>query len=197
MEIRPAQNYSEYCQAAELHKQYIPSGFLSSLGSGFLTRMYSCIATDESSALIVVMEEGTVVGFITGTVNVSRFYQRFIRKNILRGFLLIPRLLTRERLQKMTETLVYPGRHKKLHLPDAEILSMVVDQTHQGKGISTLLFEQLISFYRQHNVSETKFIIGNTLLSSIHFFEKMGAVKGEQIEMHKGSRSWVMRYRIG
>lgn len=196
MEIRRAQNEAEYRQAADLHTQYIPTGFLSSLGSAFFNRMYAFIATDESAVLVVAVEGKRVIGFIAGTVDVRSFYRRFIRKNILWGLILLPKLVTWASIKRALETLLYPLKHELGGLPQAELLSIVVDHPYQGKGISTLLYERLKKYFQMSGVREFKIIVGSTLMSAICFYQKMGATKITEIEVHKGCTSWVMLHRI-
>lgn len=196
MEIRTAQNYSEYCQAAELHKHYIPSGFLSSLGSRFLTRLYSFIATDESATLIVAVEEGTVVGFISGTTDLGQLYMRFMLKNVLWGVLLIPRIIGYGTLKKLVETLKYPVKKRNSQLPPAELLSIVVCEEFRGKGISHQLYKQQLLYFKERGIRDFKVVVGMTLSAAVRFYEKMGALKTAETEVHKGYGSWVMIQRI-
>lgn len=196
MEIRQAQNDAEYRQAAGLHKQYIPTGFLSSLGIGFLTRMYTFIACDTYSILIVAIENEKVIGFVTGAVDVSRLYRRFIIKNVLWGVMLLPTLITWNRVKTAFETLLYPRKEELINLPQAELLSIVIDRPYQGQGISTLLYEHLKIFFQARGISAFKIIVGGTLSAAICFYQKMGATKVTEIEVHKGCASWVMLQQI-
>ena len=194
--IREAHNQQEFLQIAKLHQQYIPLGFLSSLGSGFLTRMYAFMANDDAAILLVAVDRGTVVGFVSGTVDVGSFYRRFIIKNILRGFVLIPKLVTGDRLKRAFETLLYPRKNKAMNLPKAELLSIVVDRAYQGKGVAQSLYEHLKQFYKSKRVREFKIIVGSTLTPAICFYQKMGATKLTEIEVHEGYRSWVMHHQL-
>ncbi len=196
MEIREARHHAECRQAANLHRQNIPSGFLSSLGINLLTRMYAFIADDKYSTLIVAIDHDKVVGFISGTVNVSSFYRRFILKNILWGVILLPKLVAWKRLKTTVETLFYPRKEELINLPQAELLSIVVDRPYQGKGISALLYEGLKIFFQAKGVPAFKIIVGGTLSSAVRFYQKMGAHKITEIEVHAGCTSWVMLQQI-
>jgi len=182
--------------AAKLHLQYIPYGFLSFLGIDFLARMYAFMARDDTAVLLVAMDKERVVGFVSGTVDVRSFYRRFIIKNILWGLVLLPKLVTRDRIKGALETLFYPQKHELGGLPQAELLSIVVDRPYQGKGISTLLYERLKKYFQMSGVREFKIIVGSTLMSAICFYQKMGATKVTEIEVHKGCTSWVMLHHI-
>jgi ribosomal protein S18 acetylase RimI-like enzyme len=195
-EIRAARNEQEFLQVAHLHQQYIPLGFLSSLGIGFLARMYALMAKDDAALLLVAVDRGTIVGFVSGTVDVGSFYRRFIRKNILWGFVLLPKLVTGDRLKRALETLLYPRKNKAMNLPKAELLSIVVDHAYQGRGVATVLYEHLEQFYRSKSIPEFKIIVGSTLTSAICFYQKVGATKLTEIEVHKGFQSWVMHHQL-
>jgi len=195
-EIRKARNEQEFLQVAQLHQQYIPLGFLSSLGTGFLARIYAFMAKDDAALLLVAVERGTVVGFVSGTVDVGSFYRRFIIKNILWGFVLLPKLVTGDRLKRALETLLYPRKNKVMNLPKAELLSIVVDRAYQGKGVAKSLYEHLEQFYRIKRIQEFKIIVGSTLTSAICFYQKVGATKLTEIEVHEGYQSWVMHQQL-
>jgi len=195
-EIRTARNEQEFLQVAHLHQQYIPLGFLSSLGIGFLARLYAFMAKDAAAFLLVAVDGGTVVGFVSGTVDVGSFYRRFIIKNILWGFVLLPKLVTRNTLKRALETLLYPRKNKVMNLPKAELLSIVVDRAYQGKGVAKSLYEHLEQFYRIKRIQEFKIIVGSTLTSAICFYQKVGATKLTEIEVHKGYQSWVMHQQL-
>lgn len=196
VEVKKANTKQEFWGVAKLHLQYIPYGFLSFLGIDFLACMYAFMARDNNAILLVAMDKERVVGFVSGTVDVRSFYRRFIRKNILWGLILLPKLVTWASIKRALETLLYPLKHELGGLPQAELLSIVVDHPYQGKGISTLLYERLKKYFQMSGVREFKIIVGSTLMSAICFYQKMGATKITEIEVHKGCTSWVMLHRI-
>ena len=181
---------------AKLHQQYISQGFLSSLGIGFLARMYAFMAKDDAALLLVAVDRGTIVGFVSGTLDVGSFYRRFIRKNILSGFVLFPKLVTGGRLKRALETLLYPRKNKVMNLPKAELLSIVVDRAYQRTGVAQTLYEHLKQFYKIKGIQEFKIIVGSSLTSAICFYQKVGATKLTEIEVHEGYQSWVMHQQL-
>ena len=196
MKITTATTKEQCIQAAQLHRQYIASGFLSSLGDRTLGVIYRFIATDSQSVLIIALQDEQVVGFVSGTIDVDKFYKRFMAKNILFGFNILPKIFSPKRMKRLIETLLYPSKNKEQNLPPAELLSIVVDREFQGQGISQQLYQKLVEFFQAKEVSEFKIIVGAELLPAIHFYRKMGAGKLSEIEVHKGSKSWVMYHKL-
>ena len=195
-EIKKACNQQEFLQVAQLHQQYIPIGFLSSLGIDFLARMYAFMAKDDASILLVAVKRETVVGFVSGTVDLGSFYRRFIKKNILWGIVLLPKLVTGDRMKRALETLLYPRKNKAMNLPKAELLSIVVDRAYQGRRVAKSLYEHLEQFCKSKRIREFKIIVGSTLTPAICFYQKMGAKKLAEIEVHEGYQSWVMYQQL-
>ena len=54
-------------QIAQLHKAFIPTGFLSQQSLNFLNALYLFLAIHE--IVYVIKEEGRIVGFIAGSLN--------------------------------------------------------------------------------------------------------------------------------
>jgi ribosomal protein S18 acetylase RimI-like enzyme len=185
-------------KVARLHKRYISSGFLSSLGERFLEILYNYISRSEESFCIVAKHNGKVIGFISGTENVSKLYKGFIKENFLNAIVvLLPSLFNPLKLLKILETLFYPKKKKIVEqLPDAELLSIVVDENFQGKNVAFLLFNELIKEFKKRNIYTFKIIVGSKLKKAIKFYEKMGCEKVGEIEVHKGEISFVYIYHI-
>ncbi|HPO61064.1 MAG TPA: GNAT family N-acetyltransferase [Exilispira sp.] len=176
---------------ARLHQKYINKGFLSILGISFLNALYKYIATSKESFCIVAEESDKILGFVSMTENVSKLYKSFIKKNFAKIIIMLfPKILNVKILKKIYETLKYPSE-KLPDLPDAELLSIVVDSNYQGKNISRLLFEALLYECDKRNIKSFKVVVGDNLARAKRFYEKMGGKKVNHIEVHKGEKSLI------
>lgn len=81
-------------------------------------------------------------------------------------------------------------------MPEAELLSIVVDEAYRGKGISPRLFNKLIEEFKKVGIEKFKVVVGSNLLPACRFYEKMGGVFHSEIEVHKGERSRVYVWEI-
>jgi len=176
---------------ARLHKIYINKGFLSVLGVSFLKELYEYISTSKESFCVVAEESNKILGFVSLTENVSKLYKNFIKKNFSKIIIILfPKILNARILKKIYETLKYPSE-KLPDLPDAELLSIVVDPDYQGKNISKLLFEALIYECGKRNIKSFKVVVGDSLTRAKSFYIKAGGKKAAEIEIHKGEKSLI------
>src|ERR1039457_4244523 len=74
-------NVRDASAAALLHGQLISEGFLSSLGSSFLRRLYRRILCASGSFLLVAEAGGSAIGFIAGSVDVGHLYRSFLLRD--------------------------------------------------------------------------------------------------------------------
>lgn len=182
-------------QIAELHRQYIPSGFLSSLGHGILTLIYKSMLTSKEAFCLVAKDNNRTVGFAAGAVTVRGFYKEFLRRHFLRGCLiLLPEVLNPSAIKKIKETLSYPA--KMQGTPDAELLSIVVDEEYQSMGISRKLLDGLALEFKRRGVERFKVVVGSGLKAACTFYEKNGGVLFSETEVHKGENSRVYVWQI-
>ena len=136
VELRP--EHAE--DVARLHISGIHTGFISSLGLVFVTALYEAMATTESGFGFVALENSRVVGYVAFTTNVGALYKSVIRKHGLKlSFVLARKMFSLETARKVSETLFYPKRIKKLDLPSAELLSISIDPEVRAKGLATNL----------------------------------------------------------
>jgi GNAT superfamily N-acetyltransferase len=154
----------EYAPAiARLHCQCISAGFLSALGEKFLARLYTAIAQDEQSVVLVSLHDSSsasslvprpstlpLLGFISATLDTSAMYRRILRRHWLAfGLALLPRMVSPGRIAKVFETLRYGRKEQKPSTSTterAELLSIAVDPSARGKGIG----RELVAAFEQH-----------------------------------------------
>ncbi|GJM17010.1 MAG: hypothetical protein DHS20C13_23370 [Thermodesulfobacteriota bacterium] len=182
---------NEGIQIAQLHKEYIGSGFLGSLGTPLLELVYNSMIDSEIAFCIVAKDDEKVVGFVSGTTSMSGFYLQFLKDNFFKAcVLLLPKFIKPAFMKKILESFFYPIRINSSH-PKAELLSIVVDQDYQGKGVSRDLFLELAREFGKKNVNKFKVIVGDNLVPAKKFYEKMGGILSDEIEVHNGEKSKV------
>ncbi len=192
-------NKSYIEQVAGLHSAFLKTGFLSKLGKNFLINLYEAIARSENSFLIVFVEKEKVIGFISGTENLNLFYKYFFKTyffNIIVS--LLPVIFSFNKLKKVIEIICYiKGKDREdVKLPDAELLSIVVEQNSRGKNIGEKLFITLLEEFKKRNIKEFKIIVGSELKHAKKFYEKLGAEQIGEIELHKGADSIIYIFKV-
>lgn len=184
-------------QMAEIHREAIREGFLSSFGDEFLASLYRSVAAGPASFAFGAFEEGRLEGFVAGAVDTGAVYRQFARRAGLRGALKVAaRVASPRRLFRALETLLYPSR-KGDGLPGPEILNFCVRPGTQGKGVGGGLFAALEAEFRARGVAEIRIVTGEGQVSAQRFYEKRGATLAASTEVHKGEASRVYRYAIG
>jgi len=148
-------------QVARLHIKGISTGFISSLGIDFVTALYEGIAQSKSSFGIVAQENESLLGFVAFTTNLNKLYKSVILKKGLRfAIMLAGKMSSTQRIKKVLETLFYPGRIRKMALPRAELLSIVVAEKARGKGLANDLVKKGLGTCRKKGIAKVKVLVG-------------------------------------
>ena len=180
---------------ASLHERYIDGGFISSLGSAFLVHLYESMITSENAFCLVAEDAGEIHGFISGTYDLSIFYNDFLKKKFVPVMaLLVPKLIKPKIFWKLVETFIYPSKQK--NLPGAELLSIVVSDKYRGKGVSESLFKSMVSEFKEKNITNFKVVVGSNLSAATRFYQKMGGIPYAEIEVHNAEVSRVYVWEI-
>jgi ribosomal protein S18 acetylase RimI-like enzyme len=176
----------KHCSAtAKLHIEDISTGFISSLGTDFVTALYEAIAKNKSSFGFVAEASDKVLGFVAFTTNINKLYKLVIlKKGWWFAFLLAGKMFSLKRIKKMFETLFYPGRIKKMNLPSAELLSIVVANESQGKGLGLQLLQKGLAECAKRGIDKVKVLVGvdNKLANKLYL--KCGFKLVRQIDSH-------------
>ena len=123
--------------------------------------------------------------------------REFLKKRPFQALIYIaPKLISFSKLRKALESLFYPGKKEFLKMPKAELLVLAVRKEYEGSGFAQKLFEKLIESFREKGIKEFRITTGNELIRAQKFYHKMGAEKVNDMEIHKGHRSWIYRYKI-
>jgi ribosomal protein S18 acetylase RimI-like enzyme len=185
--------------AAQLHAERIGEGFLSHLGSGFLTRLYRRVVASPDSFLLIAHRGDQAVGFLAGTTDVSRLYRSFLlRDGVTASLVAGPRLV--RSLPRAVETLRYGTRDKpqgalnEVPEPAAELLAIAVSPSVEGRGLGHILvtgfFEQLAA----RGVTSARVVVGGSNSAAISLYRRAGFDTVEELELHRGSKSLLMKW---
>ena len=184
--------------AVAIHRREISQGFLSSLGGRALEFIFSLAADGKHGVLMVAKDgDGKTIGFLLGATSTGKFYKEFmLKKALVAGFVLLPKLLSFARLRKVLETLLYPSKSELQDLPRAELLDIAVTAEAQGTGVAAALFKALAADLRARGIVEFRITTGESLTRAQRFYEKLGAERVATIEVHQGQNTVVYVYHI-
>jgi ribosomal protein S18 acetylase RimI-like enzyme len=183
----------------EIHRKEISQGFLSSLGCKPLHMFFSFIPVSKHGLLHVAKTsvKHETVGFVLGTLDTAAFYREFLMKRSINAFILIaPKLMSFENLRKVVETLIYPKRNISSKMPKAELLDIAVIKEHQGLGLAHFLFQAFADTLRDLKVGEFKVTTGASLTRAQRFYERLGAKKVGEFEVHKGQKTCIYKCKV-
>ncbi len=178
--------------AALLHATSIVEGFLPTLGTGFLRRLYRTVARHPGSILLVAEQDGRPLGFLAGTEDVGVLYKEFsLRDGLVAGLLAAPRLAASWR--KVWETLRYPVA--EADYPRAELLAMAVDPTARGRGVGRRLVEELLEELSRRGVRQARVMVASNNPRAIGLYEAAGFRPAARLELHRGTPSLLLTWR--
>ena len=172
-------------QVANLHIQGISTGFISSLGHDFVAALYEAIAEDENSFGFVAVEDGKVLGFVAFSANLSRLYKYVVLKKGLKfAFILARKMTSLKVFRKVWDNIFYPNKMKKMELPDAELLSIVVAEEGRGKGIAAQLIEKSFDQCQKRGIKRVKVLVAADNLPANNLYKKCGFEFHSEINSH-------------
>ena len=189
--LRKADKYDSKCVAL-LHKEGIPSGFLSTLDTDLLSKLYITII--DEGLCFVYLSGDTPAGFVSCSMNSKALYRNIVFRNF---FSLLPLMMRQvfklSFIKRSIESFLIPYKTAKVDnkakddLP--ELLSIVVSKDIQAKGLGKELLDALENELKQRNVKSYKVLAGDNLVSANKFYLKNGFVLKEKLELHKGQIS--------
>jgi ribosomal protein S18 acetylase RimI-like enzyme len=176
---------SDASKIAQLHIQGISTSFIGSLGADFVIALYEAIAEDENSFGFVAVKDDKVLGFVSFSTNLSKLYKYVILKKGLKFAFIIARKMTSFKVfRKVWDNIFYPNKMKKMELPDAELLSIVVAEKGRGKGIAKQLIEKSFEECRKRKIDKFKVLVGVDNEPANKLYLKCGFELVGQIENH-------------
>jgi glycosyltransferase involved in cell wall biosynthesis/ribosomal protein S18 acetylase RimI-like enzyme len=179
---------------ARLHAEMIDTGFLSTLGPSFLELLYRALITSARGTVIVVEDDGSVVGFVAGVDDTGLFYREFLRANLIRaGIRVVPALLRPGTWRRVWETLRY-GTSREDGV-GAELLSMAVAPVMKRRGLGTRLVGALQNSATSKGLRAMKVVVGSSNHPAIGLYESCGFGDRHAIEVHSGENSLELVWR--
>jgi len=180
-------------QVARIHRDSISLGFLSSLGEDFLFCFYKALIRNKTNILVVDVseEDGKVRGFAAASKDLS------ISKTALltcwKGLINVAfsSILNPPLLKGLFELIRYKNQTPKSELPQAELISIAVDERFRKQKVGSRLYWEIVKFFKTENIERFKIVVGEQLKEAQRFYEKMGAKLVGMIEVHKGRKSYV------
>ena len=177
--------------AAVLHAGQIDEGFLSSLGPGFLARLYRRVALSDDSFLLIAEISGKQVGFLAGALDVGALYKRFlVRDGVMAGLAAAPRLI--RTWPRAIETLRH-GSGAKTEVRTAELLAVAVDPGSRGLGTGSMLVKGFIDESCRRGAKAADVVVGQENSAAIGVYSRAGFEPVSEFELHPGVRSLLMR----
>ncbi len=175
----------EAATVARHHREGIPTAFLSRLGAGFLSQLYTAIARCPHGFVFVAVDsEDRVVGFISGTTSVTSLYRWVIsRRGWLLAALALPCALRWSTVRRVFESLRYPSQIDPQY-PQAELLSVVVAPQARGTEAAAALLRALLDELYQRGCSTVKVIVGAELARANAYYRKHGFRLAGTISSH-------------
>ncbi len=181
---------------AQMHRDVIHSGFLSTLPLPFLTLLYIHLIRQE--VVFCAFNQGKINGFVTATAGQKPLIRCFVARNPLRSAIfLLPVIFRKGMIRKLSETYRYNRALPPMQLPDPELLSIAVRPGDQSGGIGRMLLEELMDAFARKDIRAFKVIAGEELESANRFYRKNGFVPLAAACVHKGERSNIFIKTIG
>ena len=189
VEIRAATE-ADLPTVASLHAERIGEGFLSSLGPGFLRRLYRrVLRTDDGFVLVACDAGGAPIGFVAGVGSVGALYRGFLlHDGVVAGALAAPKLV--RAVPRVVETLRYPSTTGDL--PDAEILAVAVAGSAAGRGVGTALVGAAIAAFASRGVTTAKVVTTADNAPALAMYRACGFATAAGVEIHPGRASEVL-----
>ncbi len=177
---------TNFAVASQLHIECISSGFISSLGLDFVQELYKSISEDKGSfGFISYGTDCSVLGFVAFSSNLSGLYKYVIKRKFIRfAPIIFLKMLKLSVLKKIISNLLYPSKMKKMELPDAELLSIVVASAGRGKGIAGDLVMAGFEECRKRGISRVKVLVAADNQSANKMYIKCGFELFTQIDSH-------------
>jgi len=174
--LSPGSPDHHFREAARLHKTELQAGLLAKFGVEFLTGFYHYVARDPGCILLVAIDNGRVVGFVSGTYDIGKFYHRFVlRQGIKLAVHLVPYLLRRRSLSPVASIRHYLTSRVTSHLPVSELTSLAVDPGAQRRGVGKKLFTALQGHFRSRGIEAFQVTAAETQTAALRFYPALGA----------------------
>jgi ribosomal protein S18 acetylase RimI-like enzyme len=161
--------------AARLHRECIPTGFLSNLGPGFLRQLYKAVAACPAGFGFVAQDaDRTGLGFVACATSTGKLYkQALLRRGPLMALPLLRYAIRPSFLKRMYHTLRYPAQTAQ-DLPPAEILSIAVSQNARGQGAGKALMNAALDAFAKRDIPNVRVAVWAENKVANAFYQRCG-----------------------
>jgi ribosomal protein S18 acetylase RimI-like enzyme len=175
---------------AELHTSRLPQGFLPTLGSRPLERLYRHLVESALGFVLVTDDTEGVIGFVAGAEDTRRLYRAFFRRHgVPAALLAAPAAIRAPR--KVWETIRY-GSSGHGDLPPAEVLAVAVVERARGTGVATNLLAAALDEFRRRGIAAVRVVTAAGNVQALRLYEQAGFRPQQVIEVHKGVSQQVL-----
>jgi glycosyltransferase involved in cell wall biosynthesis/ribosomal protein S18 acetylase RimI-like enzyme len=182
---------ADVASVAQLHMDRFPDGFLPTLGSGPLRRLYRHLVRSANAFVLVADDTEGVAGFIAVSEDTRQVYRDFLRRDgVAAALVAAPAALRAPR--RVWETLRYGDRSDHADLPSAEILAVAVAQRARGTGIASTLLAASLSELRRRGVDRARVVTATDNDQALRLYERAGFRRRSFTEVHRGVRQEVL-----
>jgi ribosomal protein S18 acetylase RimI-like enzyme len=176
--------------AAALHVGQIGEGFLSILGSGFLSRLYRRVARTPGSFLLIVQDGEATVGFLAGSTDVAGLYRSFLFRDGAAALITCGGSLVRS-WRRVFETL----RHGTgVSADGAELLAVAVNPVVRRRGAGSLLVHGFLTEVQRRRQDAAHVVVAADNDTAIALYARAGFSAAERFELHPGTESLLMQW---
>ncbi len=179
---------------ARLHASELPEGFLVTLGTRFLVRLYTRVVRFQGSFLLVMGDENDIDGFVAVAERTGALYREFLRRDAwAAGIAALPSIARAPR--RTWETFRYgTGADELAGLPDAEILSVAVAPAARGRGVGRALVAAATEELTRRGVDGVRVVTAEGNAPALAMYEAAGFARRATTEVHAGVRQVVLAW---
>ena len=179
--------------AAFLHVSRLPESFLAFLGPAFLRRLYRRIATTPGAFLLMAHADGSPVGFVAGSTDLSGLYRSFVLRDGLPAALHSLGPLVRG-WRRGLETLRHGSSGQSGVGQGAELLAIALDPSWQGRGVGTTLVTAFLDELGDRAVEDAYVVVAADNAAAIRLYRNAGFAEADRFELHPGTTSLLLQW---
>jgi ribosomal protein S18 acetylase RimI-like enzyme len=180
---------------AQIHRKSINTGFLSTFGDRFLTKLYEFIISADYCVCYIYRQKDTPVGFICVSLDSKKMYNDFLKKNLnLAITVFLKNAFSVNRLTKIFDHLFYNS--KKRNLPSAELLSVAVIENFKRKKIGSKLFDEAMNYFKKNKINNFVITTGANNIESNEYFKKNKCKLTKRVSIHRNQNSNIYIKKI-
>ena len=187
MTIKKAKK-NEAKKIAQIHRESINTGFLSTFGDKFLIKLYEFIISTDYCICYIYRRGNIPVGFICISLNSKKMYNDFLKKNFYLAMAVFAKnIFSINRLAKIFDHLFYNS--KKKSLPTAELLSVAVAEDFKRKKIGSELFNKAMDYFKKNKIDNFIITTGANNIESNEYFKKNKCKLIKRVSIHRNQNS--------